>query len=273
MKKLIDFAKIQAAGNDFIAIDQDRFKLRNLPAVVIRKICDRHWGIGGDGILLVGQKKDHSITMRYFNADGSEGEMCGNGLRASVLFAYMLGNIRARESFIIHAKDGKHRARYDSADRIVVQVNAHNEVQPLSAKDLQLGKNEQVWGFIDTGVPHLVIETSRNLEAVNVLAEGEKLRNHLMFRDKGTNVNFVNVLPGNRLQVRTYERGVESETLSCGTGVTACALSFWKRYASDSNEIEIITRGGLLRVFKENNQYFLVGPAAVVFTGQYLIQG
>lgn len=273
MKKLIEFAKIQATGNDFVVIDQDRFELKNLPAEVIRKICDRHRGIGGDGILLVGQRKDGTITMRYYNADGSEGEMCGNGLRAAVLFAYMLGHIRCHQWVYIHARDGKHRARYDSTDRIVVQVITNNEIQALSARDLHLGEHEQVWGFINTGVPHLVIESGQDLEAVNVLVEGKKLRNHLMFKDKGTNVNFVKVLPGNRLQVRTYERGVESETLSCGSGVTACALAYWKRYAPGSGEIEIVTRGGLLRVIKDNNEYFLAGPAEVVFTGQYLIQG
>lgn len=271
MRRLIDFAKIQAAGNDFVLIGGDTYRSKHLNAPTIRAACDRHLGIGGDGLIVISRLKRNSIKMSYYNADGSEGEMCGNGLRASVLYSYILGMIQAKKWFNIKARDGTHRAIFHSPDNIIVEVKVQDQLRSVSRHELGLGAEYEVWGFINTGVPHLVLGIDAGFETLDVFGNGKKLRNHLMFKKEGTNVNFVNILGKNQLRVRTYERGVESETLSCGTGVTACALTYWHLFASDSKQVEIITRGGRLNVFRENGRYFLQGPARIAFIGQYLL--
>jgi len=271
MARLLDFAKIHAAGNDFIILDKDTYPELELTEKRIQKICDRHLGIGGDGIILVSCISENKIGMKYYNSNGCEGEMCGNGLRATVLFTYMLGLIKSDFWFTIEAVDGNHRAIFESPDQIKVEVKVHDQLSQISSKELNLSEGNNVWGFINTGVPHLVINVKSDLDTINVFELGRKLRNHLMFKKDGTNVNFVKIIEDNKLQVRTYERGVEAETLSCGTGVTATALSYWQQLNPNSDKVEIITRGGVLWVVKENDYYYLTGPAKMVFVGHYML--
>jgi len=270
MKKLIQFAKVEATGNDFIAIDKQRLNLDSVPAQQLEKMCDRQFGIGADGLIMIDENSKQDFNFSYFNADGYKSTMCGNGSRAAVLAANVLGIIKRNHPVSFLAGDGVHQARIDSKDRITVEIIPGCEPEEYTGNPFELPDNIRPVAFINTGVPHLVLEVSDNLDQVEVTDLGSRLRKDPMFPE-GTNVNFVTTRDNNRLAVRTYERGVERETLSCGTGVTAAALSFWKRLASGLDRIKIETRGGEISVLKKENRFFIEGPARVVFIGQYLL--
>ncbi|MCK6618050.1 MAG: diaminopimelate epimerase [Cyclobacteriaceae bacterium] len=253
----INFTKYQATGNDFILID-NRSGSYSLTTEQVRYLCDRKFGIGADGLMLIENHPALDFNLVYFNSDGSQ-SLCGNGSRAAVHFASQLGMVTNKASF--HAFDGEHRGELGSADTIRIKLNDLSEI-----------KNYNSDIFINTGSPHLV----RFVDAVAsfpVMEEGRKIRFSKLFASTGgTNVNFVERLDNNTLFVRTYERGVENETLSCGTGVTAAALAAsLKGYQSP---VMIKTLGGNLRVefrHQTTKPYFtdiyLIGPAKKVFTG------
>lgn len=272
MEQLVEFAKIEAAGNDFILIDQRKIYNRLLSADQIKRMCDRHFGIGADGIILLSVSKKTGLGMRYFNADGSEGGMCGNGLRAVVLFANILSLVELHQSFELTAGDGIHEAQIDSPDHIKVEILSHGESRPVQQEKLDLQPDLKILGFVNTGVPHLVVGVESELDKIDVNKIGSRLRNHLMFASDGTNVNFIKAISEKKIKVRTYERGVENETLSCGTGVTASVLVYWDKFHPDGNSLEIETNGGKLEVIRKGKRIFLKGPAHVVFIGQYLIE-
>ena len=270
MKRMIEFTKIEATGNDFICIRQDEKEPFAADPAVVKRMCDRHLGIGADGLILLQPSENEIARMRYFNADGYESTMCGNGLRATVLFAEIIGK-RCKTPTSIKAGDGIHQVYYHSAERISVQILADQKSQQIDGSKLDLPPQFKVLGKIDTGVPHLVIEVGEDLDKVDVQGIGKRLRNHLMFAPEGSNINFIKSLSDNILEVRTYERGVEEETLSCGTGITASAILFRQYNPVTSDEIEVITKGGKLIVRFEQNKIFLDGPAHVVFYGNYLL--
>lgn len=252
------FYKYQGTGNDFVMIDDRRQKFP-MEQEIIAKICDRRFGIGADGLILL-QEADDVYQMLYFNADGNQSTMCGNGGRCFVRFLSDLGFIKTKVTF--NAIDGLH----------------HGEVLDpyikLQMSDVEKIKIEEDYVFLDTGSPHHIVYKDL-IDDVKVDKEGAKIRYSEQYPE-GTNVNFVQQLSPNRIAVRTYERGVEAETLSCGTGVTAAAISLMALGKTQVSEINVKTLGGSLRVyFNQRGETFtdvaLVGPAEFVFKGKIKI--
>ena len=254
-----NFSKYQGTGNDFILID-NRDGTINLTSRQISHLCNRRFGIGADGLMLLENHPELDFRMRYYNSDGNEGTMCGNGGRCMVDYARSLNLFREHTSF--QTIDGMHQAIMEPGSMVALQMKEVQEVLKI--------ENHY---FVDTGSPHYVIFT-RDINTLDVYAEGRKIRESKRFAPQGTNVNFVEI-KGDELHVRTYERGVEDETLSCGTGVTAAAICASAGQYTDKNSLDIYTRGGKLNVRflkKPNNTYtdiWLTGPATFVFKGEY----
>jgi diaminopimelate epimerase len=258
----LQFHKYQGTGNDFVMIDDRARQFDTADYKLVRHLCDRRLGVGADGLILLRRHADYDFEMVYFNADGHLGSMCGNGGRCTVAFARQLHVIQNQARFL--AADGPHEARIDADGTVHLRMQDVKEQQE---------HNHGV--FLDTGSPHIVQFLSADtLAELNVLAEGRAVRYSDHFREKGTNVNFVEapVAAGQPWQVRTYERGVEDETLSCGTGVTAVALAASRQGAS--SPVHLRTRGGDLRVSFEAqpdgsfSHVYLSGPATWVFEGK-----
>lgn len=252
----IYFNKYHGTGNDFILIDNREGIINPGNLYLFQRLCDRHFGIGADGLMLLGIKEGFDFEMRYFNSDGNESTMCGNGGRCIAAFAARLGIIGDEARFI--ASDGVHTARI-TGDMISLSMN---DVAPPVLID---GNH-----FINTGSPHLIIPVT-DATAVDVDSEGRRLRYSDPFRPGGTNVNFVETTPDG-IFVRTYERGVEAETLSCGTGVTASAISAMSNKTEGLHKVSVETKGGSLEVSfnigrEEINSVVLTGPAEFVFEG------
>jgi diaminopimelate epimerase len=251
----ISFYKYQGTGNDFIMIDNRSmtFPQENLP--LIQKLCDRKFGIGADGLILIQEKSGLDFEMVYFNADGSQ-SMCGNGARCAVAFARQLGIIDSITHFL--AIDGEHKA---SISEQIVSLKM-NDVDSIVSMDNDF--------FINTGSPHHIRYVQQILD-YPVVEEGAKIRYSEAYSPKGTNVNFVSPLSTDQIFVRTYERGVEDETLSCGTGVTACAIHYG--HIKGLSAVKITTLGGELEVKFESNglggfkEILLIGPALPVYQG------
>lgn len=255
---LIPFYKYQGTGNDFILIDNREGLYNQLSEKQVNKICDRHFGIGGDGLMLLNLKPNFDFEMIYYNADGKIGSMCGNGGRCIVRFANDLGIKKDKYLFI--ATDGPHEAIIEE------------DIVKLKMKNVDEIQHEDGHYILNTGSPHY-ISIRDEIESLDVVNEGRKIRYNPTFHEQGINVNFIQKKSENRIAIRTYERGVENETLSCGTGLTAAALVS----ASASlglQKIFVETRGGDLFVEfeKENDQKFsniwLCGPATFVFSGK-----
>jgi diaminopimelate epimerase len=272
MNHLIDFVKIQATGNDFVVCSGEELLLNELEPEVIKRICNRQFGIGSDGFIVIGGHKTGQLSMRYFNSDGTAGEMCGNGLRAAVLFSYVSGFIKNSEWYTIDATDGQHQVKYFSTDKIQVEIAVKGQPESIDGQELTVPDNLNIWGFINTGVPHLVLNTNHDIENLDVYSIGKHYRYHDRFQNQGTNVDFVEITGKNRIKVRTYERGVEQETLSCGTGVTASALFYRRLFPTDAKQIIVETKGGILEVMQNEDRIFLTGPARISYTGHYLLE-
>jgi diaminopimelate epimerase len=252
----IPFSKYQGTGNDFILID-DRFNRIDLSGAKIKSLCDRKFGIGADGLILLQNDSDSDFRMTYYNSDGNESSMCGNGGRCITAFAKKLGIINQTTCF--NAVDGIHEA------------NCNDTSVSLGMKNVSSIEKFPDYFFLDTGSPH-VVKFIDDIDSFAVVEEAKKIRFSPKFSSIGTNVNFVQMV-NNKLLVRTYERGVEGETLSCGTGVTASALVAHHRGLIQRNNIVIQTPGGELSVqfVMTNPQHyekiFLTGPATFVFEG------
>ncbi|MCS7229031.1 MAG: diaminopimelate epimerase [Candidatus Kryptonium sp.] len=218
----IKFYKMTGAGNDFIMFDNRNGLIKNPPKLA-QWVCDRHFGVGADGIILIEKSKTSDFKMVYFNSDGSFGGMCGNGGRCIAKLAYEMGIAKKETTFEANGKF--YKAEILSNDRVKLYLPAP-KTRKLNLK-LKLGKKFFKAHFIDTGAPHLVVFTDenkiRNIEKININTLGRKLRFHPYF-ENGTNVNFVSIIDENTIRMRTYERGVEGETLACGTGSVASAL-------------------------------------------------
>lgn len=256
----LHFEKYQGAGNDFIMVDQRNNKwIHHYDQSLIEKLCDRRFGIGADGLIILEGDDNFDFKMVYFNADGRESSMCGNGGRCIVSFAHSLGMIQNSTTF--EAIDGIHHAEVLKDGMISLQMS---DVQDV------LVRNEHDY-TLNTGSPHFVRFGSSIPQDIN--AEGKKIRYSDEFKDVGINVNYVEILE-NQINVATYERGVEDETLSCGTGVTgaAIALAVKEKYQG-SQLVNINTKGGKLSVrfdrLEGNNfkNVWLTGPATFVFRG------
>ena len=257
MKVEIKFYKYQGAGNDFVMID-NREGSFPINTAIIAKLCDRNFGIGGDGLILLENDTESDFKMVYFNSDGNESTMCGNGGRCIVRFAHDLEVVADKMTF--NAIDGLHHAIVDG-DTIRLQMIDVKEVE-----------DHDKYLFMNTGSPHHV-EFVKNVKEIDVYTKGKNIRNGAPYYETGSNVNFVEVLPNQTLKIRTYERGVEDETLACGTGITAAAISAYIRGFVKKNNIPVEALGGKLSVnFDEKNNTFenvwLNGPAVRVFEGK-----
>lgn len=258
--KSIHFYKFQGTGNDFVMIDNRDQSFDPNNHELIGLMCHRRFGIGADGLILLENIPGYDFRMIYYNADGSEGSMCGNGGRCTVRFASLLGIFEERTTFL--AVDGVHEA-------FIKDQQIHLKMGDVAQVEQQSG-----YYFLDTGSPHYV-EMVNDLENYAVFQEGKAIRNNDRFAQKGTNVNFVENIADNAIFVRTYERGVEDETYSCGTGVTASAIVSHQN--GMLSPISIKTLGGGLSVSFEYEDgvyknIFLAGPAEKVFEGNFLMK-
>lgn len=252
----ITFNKYQGAGNDFIIIDNRDGIFNPEDSDLINRLCDRRFGIGADGLILIFGHKNADFEMRYFNSDGKIGSMCGNGGRCAAHFSMKHKIAGNSQKFM--AYDGIHKADVMN-DTVRLQMADVNEYRLVDGSY-----------FLNTGSPHYVVFT-RDIDEMNVHEEGKRLRWSPNFAPGGTNVNFVEVHKDG-LYMRTFERGVEEETLACGTGVTASAIASVLKGHFDTGSVNVRARGGNLKVeFNINDgkvsNIWLTGPATFVFEG------
>jgi diaminopimelate epimerase len=256
----IEFYKYHGTGNDFIIIDNRELQWKP-DHQEVTFLCDRHFGIGSDGMILLYNVQGFDFGMTYFNSDGNESTMCGNGGRCLTAFARLLGLVDKEARFL--AIDGEHEA---------LILNERENVTLIKLKMKDVTVDEPVSGnfFIDTGSPHYII-FSTNVDQMDIVKKARKIRYDTCFAEEGTNVDFVEI-KNDHLFVRSYERGVEDETLSCGTGITASALAAAIKTPVNQGFFTVQTRGGVLKVgFKQRGNVFsdiwLEGPAEMVFKG------
>ncbi|PPK84237.1 diaminopimelate epimerase [Neolewinella xylanilytica] len=263
----IDFTKYQGAGNDFILCDDRTGELSaQLTRETIERLCNRRFGIGGDGLMLLGQGAEgFDFRMIYYNSDGRESTMCGNGGRCIVRFAHQLKLIGSTCRFV--AIDGPHDATILDDGQVALGMNPVSAIQEVGEQDLVL----------DTGSPHYV-RFVPDLREIDVVTTGRAVRRSPAFADQGINVNFVESATDG-LRIATYERGVEDETLACGTGVTAAAIGHLYRtdpLASGNFRVGVLARGGQLAVTGNRSggaftDLRLIGPATFVFSGTIIL--
>ena len=255
----IQFNKFQGTGNDFIIIDNRNGSSDTLSEAQIHEMCHRKFGIGADGLILLCEKEGYDFEMKYFNADGKCGSMCGNGGRCIVKFVSILGFHKNLYHFL--ADDGLHQAEIDMEGMVRLKMS--------DVSNVKVHSNHFI---LDSGSPHYVKYVT-DIMKMDVLNSGREIRNSEKFIKQGINVNFVELLEEDMIYVRTYERGVENETLSCGTGVTAAALVS-AHNENGFNRVEVKTPGGKLIVefekIDENHfrNIWLVGPAKFSFKGE-----
>ncbi|WP_332031075.1 diaminopimelate epimerase [Kaistella sp.] len=255
MQKTIEFYKYQGTGNDFVMIDNRDLQFPK-EKELIEKLCDRRFGIGGDGLILLEDDENSDFRMVYYNSDGKESTMCGNGGRCIVAFAHFLDIFENTATF--EAVDGLHEAEI------------HNGIVKLKMIDVAGINKDGDHSVLNTGSPHFV-QYVEDLEHFKVYDQGNKIRNSATYRNEGINVNFVEEMGDHEIFVRTYERGVEDETFSCGTGATAAALVYLKD--RDENMVNVKVLGGNLKVYAEQHggsfrEVWLEGPAKQVFRGK-----
>jgi diaminopimelate epimerase len=259
---MLRFTKMNGAGNDFVMIDNRAGDVRLQPEQIVR-ICDRHRGVGADGILLLEKGSNGAdFRMRYYNRDGGEAEMCGNGARCFARFAKKVAGAPERISFQTPAG--------------LIGARLHGDLVTLNMSDptdlrLQIDGEDAVVHYINSGVPHVVVPVAR-LDVVHVFTQGAAIRRHKKFSPQGANVNFIEKRGAQKILVRTYERGVEDETLACGTGVVASALIFAVTEKVDGPVSVTVRSGSELSVdFKRAGNQFrnvtLTGPAEFAFEG------
>ena len=254
----LSFFKYQGTGNDFVLIDNRQHVFSKNNTELVAKLCDRRFGIGADGLILLESHPEADFKMVYYNADGNLSSMCGNGGRCITLFAQHLGIISNKAIF--EAVDGMHVATIID-DNISLKMNNVSEVIVANGN-----------AFLDTGSPHH-IEMVTNLKSFDVKTFGANIR-YNTYGKEGANVNFIEQIDTDTFSVRTYERGVEAETLSCGTGVTAVAIAMFEMGKTSSNLVKLQTQGGNLNVrfVKKDDHYedvYLEGPAKKVYNGVY----
>ena len=254
----LEFYKYQGTGNDFVMIDNrsEFFPKENVQLVA--RLCDRRFGIGGDGLILLENDTATDFKMVYYNSDGNQGSMCGNGGRCAVAFAKKLKVIENNCTFI--ATDGLHHASV-----------ANNGIVSLQMIDVTNIKKESNYTFMNTGSPHHV-QMVEDLEHYNVKENGAALRYGSLYGKEGSNINFVKKISEDTFSLRTYERGVEDETLACGTGATAVAIAMNATGQTNASSIKLNVEGGKLAVSFDKmgdvfTNVFLTGPAEFVFKG------
>jgi diaminopimelate epimerase len=255
----IEFFKYHGAGNDFIMIDARDMAESDFSEELVKNLCDRHFGIGADGLILLLNDRKADLRMKYFNSDGREGTMCGNGGRCIASFAHRLGIIT--EKAIFNGIDGIHEAFICDKLNVRLKMSDVSNIQVLDDGYL-----------LDTGSPHFV-NFRDDLLPIDVFREGREIRYQNRFSPGGVNVNYIQILSDNELNIRTYERGVEDETLACGTGAVASAISAYLKNNTDKNSYLLHARGGELIVSFDTDgkgkfsNIWLKGPAEFVFKG------
>ncbi|MFP3254494.1 MAG: diaminopimelate epimerase [Hydrogenobaculum sp.] len=266
--------KYQGSGNDFIIIDnRDNFVYKEIEKLglsineFVRKLCEQHTSVGADGVILIEKAKNpkNHFSWSFFNADGSVAEMCGNGSRCTARFAYEKDI--APKDMVFETIAGEIEAHIIDNKRVKVQLTPYHSHQ----KDIEIKTEYGTFKghFVNTGVPHFVIFMDEDeLNNLDVEKVGRAIRYHEYFAPKGTNVNFVAKTKNGSFRIRTYERGVEGETLACGTGSAACGINAYLLGLSASNIVDIITKSGeLLKITIENDKVFLEGSTTKVFEG------
>lgn len=259
---VLKFVKMSATGNDFVLIDNRSRQFTGEEKAFFRKICQRRTGVGADGVILLEMSEIADLKYRHFNADGSSAEMCGNGARSLCYYAASRKITPPHMTFEI---DEEIHEAWVAGENVKLRIPSPSTIQDNLGIVTEEGLGEG--GFIILGVPHLVLFANA-LESIDVVYVGRKFSNHPLFK-KRTNVNFVRQIDGHAIQVRTYERGVENETLSCGTGSTASAIiSHLKKGILPP--VEVRTSGGTLMVEWEDihHSVFLTGPASIIFKGE-----
>jgi len=274
----ISFTKMSGAGNDFILFDKRNYPALKLNAEVIQKLCNRRNGIGADGVITISDNGKYDFLMEYFNADGSTGSLCGNGSRCAIKFAKITGRLKSGNvNFISNGKEYKGTIINDDKIKFFF-----NDVENLEPEIAIYAYNQKLKvSFLDTGSPHVVINindifidktVANNIDDVPVFEIGKEIRYLKEFSPGGTNVNFI-MIKNNKVYIRTYERGVENETLACGTGAAASAIIASLKYGV-SSPVNLITKGGdeLIVDFavyqKKIKELALTGPAKITFTGE-----
>lgn len=266
----VEFIKMNGAGNDFVMIDNRNLQYQ-FAKEQIEGLCDRHRGIGADGLIMVEPAQtDAQVRMRYYNADGGEAEMCGNGARCFGKFTQKLLGVKEGESIKFDTMAGKLSACFVGEE---VQIWMSDPVDFKMNQKLNVDGQMLDVSSVNTGVPHAVIFVE-DLAGVEVVKWGRELRYHEAFAPKGTNVNFVKIIRPGQIEIRTYERGVEDETLACGTGMVACALMTVIQQGW-SLPVKVKVKGGdVLTIGGKNkgdlnfNEVTLTGPADLVFKGE-----
>lgn len=254
----IHFYKYQGTGNDFVILDNREKEYDFLTSEQVKLLCDRRFGIGADGLMLLNTHPDYDFEMKYYNADGGESSMCGNGGRCLVKFAFQIGIVKSEYSFI--AIDGKHLATIDLDGTVSLKMNDVESIQTVNDHYI-----------LNTGSPHYV-KSCNDVNEIDIVKQGREIRYGPEFEKEGINVNFVQQLSEPyKIAVRTYERGVEDETYSCGTGVTAAAIVSFHN-DNGFNRVEVETKGGKLSVDYDKvddsfRNIWLTGPAEKVFEG------
>jgi diaminopimelate epimerase len=251
----IPFCKYHGTGNDFVLIDNREKRFTGDETAFFAAICHRRFGIGADGVILLNRHSDYDFEMDYFNSDGNRSSMCGNGGRCIVQFAHDLGIIVDTARFI--AVDGAHEAKW-STEGVNLKMGIPTQFKHIA--------NEDFW--IHTGSPHFVRLGIKNIDQLDVPKLGREIRYQAPWGQSGTNVNFVEILSADTARVRTYERGVEDETWSCGTGVTAVAEVMGHSIPDSPTTIKLLTPGGMLKVHRHvGGAPWLEGAAVFVFQG------
>ena len=254
----VEFYKYQGAGNDFVMIDNRSGFFPKENTQLIAHLCDRRFGIGGDGLILLENDSDTDFRMVYYNSDGNQSSMCGNGGRCLVAFAKDLNVIENETTFI--ATDGLHHASFEDNGLVSLQM--------IDVPTIDIKKD---YSFLNTGSPHHV-QMVEDLEHYNVKENGSAIRYSELYGAAGSNINFVKKIDDTTFRLRTYERGVEDETLACGTGATAVAIAMNATGQTNATSINVNVEGGKLVVSfdKTPNGFtnvFLKGPAEFVFKG------
>jgi len=258
---ILQFYKLQGAGNDFVLIDDRAQVFNEKDNALVKFLCDRRFGIGADGLMLLRNKDGFDFEMVYYNSDGNESSMCGNGGRCITAFANEIG--LKKDKYVFMAIDGEHEAE--------LELNNGEywvKLQMIDVKEVEVGSS---YLYLNTGSPHYVVFVE-GLDHYPVVEEAKKIRYSERFKEKGTNVNFVEIING-ILHIRTYERGCEEETLACGTGVTAAVLAAFHSGKIEKKIMPVQAMGGKLSVSFERvgdvyKKVCLEGPAKMVYKGE-----
>ena len=267
----VHFSKYQGTGNDFVLVNNIEGVYPDFTLSQIRFICDRKFGIGSDGFIVLQQRENHDFYMDFYNPDGSK-SFCGNGARCAVKFAGDLGFLDS-SSVSFQAIDGGHEALL-CGDDVKLQMSCSKMPEVIFSGNQDIGPYKKAF-FMDTGSPHFAVYVNElsELNTSNVLSIGRKIRNSSAYAENGVNVNLIYIHGPDILSMATYERGVEHETLSCGTGATACALIHAQQREAGSQTILLKTKGGELQISFERNSHgvfsnvHLIGPANLIYEG------